>query len=400
MIYREGLGRPLSWAELDSNFKEVADTGTAAQAAASSARTNATIATTAQSAATASATSAGDSANTAKAEADRAKQIAGLDTVADAVGLCNAPFPDVWIPFSDSLRMIAGYGENIQVGGETVAVKASFSRASTATYIDKSGVLRTAAVNEPRFEHEGLLVEGQSTNLLLNSGTLTTQSVTVTDRSYTLSFYGSGSVTLSGAATGVLGGNGVSRVSLTVVAVAGVLVLTVSGTCTSAQLEALPFASSYIPTSGAAATRAADVVRVTDARNCKSTGLTISTECDSNITSGAATVNSFDFYNKISLTSTHFVSLVGSAGSYVSEPLPHNGSKAGVGIIRITDSDVVVGFNGVISRGRGLVYTPPTFDTFYIGSTSSGTRDFLFGHVRNFRIWHKALSDAQLKSLR
>ena len=44
-----------------------------------------------------------------------------------------------------------------------------FKRASKATYINKSGVLTEAAIDEPRFEKYGLLIEGQRTNLLINS---------------------------------------------------------------------------------------------------------------------------------------------------------------------------------------------------------------------------------------
>ncbi|MFV3388434.1 hypothetical protein ACNFCJ_24020, partial [Pseudomonas sp. NY15364] len=76
----------------------------------------------------------------------------------------------------------------------------------------------------------GLLIEESRTNLLLNSATLATQSVTVTAVAHTLSFYGTGSVTLSGAATGTLTGTGAgNRVSLTFTPTAGTLTLTVSG---------------------------------------------------------------------------------------------------------------------------------------------------------------------------
>lgn len=44
----------------------------------------------------------------------------------------------------------------------------SFTRASTATYIE-DGILKTAAVNEPRWQDGNLLVEGEGTNLLLQS---------------------------------------------------------------------------------------------------------------------------------------------------------------------------------------------------------------------------------------
>lgn len=39
-----------------------------------------------------------------------------------------------------------------------------FSRASTATYLDSAGVMRTASINEARFEGGQLLLEGQRTN--------------------------------------------------------------------------------------------------------------------------------------------------------------------------------------------------------------------------------------------
>jgi hypothetical protein len=149
----------------------------------------------------------------------------------------------------------------------------TFTRASSATYIDSAGTLQTAAVDVPRFDHNpttgeslGLLVEEQRTNLLLNTATLSTQSVTVTAAAHTLSFYGSGTVTLSGASTaGPAVGSGAfpARTTLTFTPSAGTLTLTVTGSVTSAQLEAGAFATSYIPTTTAAATRSADVASIT-----------------------------------------------------------------------------------------------------------------------------------------
>jgi hypothetical protein len=45
-------------------------------------------------------------------------------------------------------------------------------RSTTATYIDDDGILRTAAVNVPRYEGGKLLVEAESTNHLLQSRTV------------------------------------------------------------------------------------------------------------------------------------------------------------------------------------------------------------------------------------
>jgi hypothetical protein len=121
--------------------------------------------------------------------------------------------------------------------------------------------------NGTSWVNEGLLLESAArTNLLLNSGTLSTQSATVANVANTLSFTGTGTVTLSGVSTaGPLVGTGTgenNRVSLTFTPTAGTLTLTVSGTVTNAQLEAGPTPSSYISTAGATVTRAAETLTV------------------------------------------------------------------------------------------------------------------------------------------
>jgi hypothetical protein len=149
----------------------------------------------------------------------------------------------------------------------------TFTRASDGTYVNSQGIIQTATTDAPRITYDstgkclGLLVEESRTNLLLNSATLSTQSVTVAAADHTLSFTGTGTVTLSGTSTaGPLVGTGageVNRVALTFTPTAGTLTLTVSGTVTNAQLEAGSFGTSYIPTTGTAATRAADIATIT-----------------------------------------------------------------------------------------------------------------------------------------
>jgi hypothetical protein len=98
--------------------------------------------------------------------------------------------------------------------------------------------------------YDGKTVVKAEENLLLNSATMVTQNVTTRAEAYTLSFTGTGTVTLSGTSTaGPLVGTGATdRVVLTFTPTAGTLTLTVSGSVTLAQLEARSSATAYTPT--------------------------------------------------------------------------------------------------------------------------------------------------------
>jgi len=76
-------------------------------------------------------------------------------------------------------------------------------------------------------------------NWLVGTETLATQSVTTLALPYILSFFGTGTVTLTGTSTaGPLVGTGANdRVYLNFTPTAGTLTLTVSGTVSKAQLE-------------------------------------------------------------------------------------------------------------------------------------------------------------------
>jgi hypothetical protein len=105
-------------------------------------------------------------------------------------------------------------------------------------------LLQTTEPSRPRF---GRHPKSGVRNLLTGTDSLSTQSRTVAAVQHTLSFRGTGTVTLSGASTaGPLVGTGAGDlVSLTFTPSAGTLTLTVSGSVTEAQLEVGAARSAY-----------------------------------------------------------------------------------------------------------------------------------------------------------
>lgn len=123
---------------------------------------------------------------------------------------------------STGVDNVSGYGDPVGLWADQ---SGSGNDASQAT-----------SANRPAF---AVYPRGGVRNLLDGSDALETQSVTVTAVAHTLSFRGTGTVTLSGVSTaGPLVGTGADDiVTLTFTPTAGSLTLTVSGTVEEAQLE-------------------------------------------------------------------------------------------------------------------------------------------------------------------
>jgi len=449
--------------------------------------------------------SAQSAAGSAAAAAQSAAEAAGS---AAATGYVAPPFPDVWAPLSDDLKMISGYPVSTKL--------LSFTRASTATYIDKSGVLQTAAINEARFEKQGLLIEGQSSNGLIYSGDLTNSVWTAAQgtktpqtapdgssgavkfipnataathvlsqvfsatagQTYTMSIFVKAAeltkcivlignfasqtnpqaVRVDMAAKTAVGTVDQSRVSITELAdgwfrvsctatvmagasntnlIIGVHAADNSWSSTSSgdgasgfyvwggQIENTTSASSYIPTLSSAVTRAADDCSVQRSGNDNYFGpVTIAAEvhCNGQTATDGATSSRRGILAAYPTTNDNIILMVDSSSSTAGKYAFAYGSAAfNYSDNRIDDGQT----HTVCSRSTtlqnqscvdGTQLTSPTpvsrpapgttssvNQLFYIGrgagATASGSR-MLNGHIRNLRIWHRSLSDIQMKGIR
>jgi hypothetical protein len=132
--------------------------------------------------------------------------------------------------------------------------------------------MKIAQVNEPRFDFDpvtleckGLLCEVSRKNFVIQSAVGVSQGpIALTSGNYTLSFYGTGTVTLTGAASASITGSGAypTRTTLLFTATTGNISVLVTGTVQYLQIESGTFATSWIPTGafGSANTRAQDLI--------------------------------------------------------------------------------------------------------------------------------------------
>jgi len=340
-----------------------------------------------------------------------------VEITVDGTTYVTAAVTADWQRFSTTLTPTAGTrtpGIRIVTFGDAVyAWGAQLSdSASLDPYTPNFGAAPSAAAaHGPRLDYDpstlaakGLLVEEQRTNLLLNSATLSTQSVTVTATAHTLSFYGTGTITLSGASSaGPLIGTGVypNRVTLTFTPTAGTLTLTVTGTVSNAQLEAGAFATSYIPTAAASATRNADVASVGVSQfPASSTAFTLGIKFISMSTAAPAIAlclfNASPFSNRIQ------VNLFGNVAVFNSGILDVNitsGVTTGQRANRyaaIANNDFATSLNGGAVETDTSVLVPSGVITLGIGNTGGGA--LLSGWIENVIYIPRRLTNAELQA--
>jgi hypothetical protein len=305
----------------------------------------------------------------------------------------------------------------------TFAASITHTRASSATMVNASGTLVTVGNNVPRTGHhiyngsawvnEGILHESEArTNLLLNSDTLATQSATVAATGNTLSFTGTGTVTLSGVSTaGPLVGTGTgenNRVNLTFTPTAGTLTLTVSGTVTNAQLEAGSTPSSYIPTAGATVTRAAETLTV-PAANLPYDSTNMSIQIDGKMTYAEDGGNNTALPWRWRLDSSNILyNTISTAGTRTGQPKflqqqATSGSDEVIGANNVYSPNTNVPFNFAGRYGstfingahEGTLLTADTTPTILpdLSATDLQLGYIFMGTIGQFRMWDEDITD-------
>jgi hypothetical protein len=287
------------------------------------------------------------------------------------------------------------------------------TRATTATRVNSSGLIESVASNVPRLDYSNgscpsILVEPQRTNLLLNSATVATQTINVTAVAHTISFYGSGTITLSGVHSATVVGTGTTRKTYTFTPTAGTLTLTVSGTCTNGQLEAGAYPTSYIPTTSASVTRNADVISKTGISSL------INSEEGTLFFEFTGTTTQTNVYYSLSaggLTNTIIVGInpIGQINARIFAPFPTIAINVGGFVysagqrykvaFAYNSTQCAIAVNGVIQTTSGFVgFSPNTLSRIGIDNGNNGNA-ILLGNHKEVLLFKTRLSNAELQQL-
>lgn len=311
-----------------------------------------------------------------------------------------------------SRSLLLDFANSRQIGP-----RCTFTRASAAWRTNSFGVLEAVPSGAPVFDYDpatlqcmGLRIWEARTNLLLNSAALATQNVTVTAVPHTLSFYGTGTVVLSGVAAATVVGAGAypTRTTMTFTPTAGTLTLTVTGSVTFANLEIGATASPYIDTAGAQATRAADSCLITTLSPWFNAAEgTIVCEFTQNPT-WVATPVVWAIGDSATFNETMYGSITSAtqaSNSVIDGGVSQIASSSFTGSLlatnKIAASYQADNFNFCLNGGGVKTDTAgaiPTVNTLAIGGASWSSSNKLNGHVRRLIYFPKQLS-ANLQEL-
>jgi hypothetical protein len=302
--------------------------------------------------------------------------------------------------------------------------RVTFTRSgNTATVTNSSGVIVAINADLPRFDFDpttlvckGLLIENARTNALLNSlidGTsLTTQLVTVTAAARTFSFYGTGTVVLSGAHSATVVGTGAypTRTTLTFTPSAGVLTLTVSGTVQFAQLEIGSVSTSFIPTAATAVTRNADVATMTGTNfsswyNQTEGTMVVEAQCQLPLTANKTHLFDINAGGAVPLS----MSILANAATTLRATTFEGSTQAGLTLLTVTANVFRIAYaikaNSFAGSGNGAnILTdnsgtvPSAMTQMDIGFTSRDTPTQLNGHIRKMFYYPQRLINAEVQS--
>jgi hypothetical protein len=354
-------------------------------------------------------------------------------------------------PLKNSLTLAHGVGS------------LAFSRSTTATYVDRYGTVKTAGIDEPRFEKEGLLIEGESTNLFKYSqdfsnaswiktnvtvtpnytqapdGTMTAarvqgtgsgilyQGLTLNGSDSNISLWvksagsgldsfrfirnGGGGVNLSVTDEWVrldetfLGDSGSSNCGIMRDSASNAFDLLIWG----AQVEELPFASSYIPTADTPVTRGADSLTAEFSGNVPDTTKSVadfSILMDVDVFEPAYTGYLFRAYtsswDNLSCFTSNGILYLDSYSDGGSKRVSADISSAKNNTVRVgcvfNDTSNLLYVDGVLmdsASRNGAPVTDTIAATLNIGKAVGSLQ--LNGHISNFRIYDKGLNNAQMR---
>ena len=363
---------------------------------------------------------------------------------------------DFYMPLRDNLDIVSGTGS------------ATFTRSTTATYVDRFGVLRSAAINEPRFEREGVLIEGSSTNQAIYQ-TGTSHIIVQGSSSATVEngdgFSGFPSYILTSTAEEGSGGNGwIGRTAVNgkigqqqtvslwvrnISAVGRSLTISWGGSSrvsdttipsslegwvriysthsiiisedsiiriygisrwglneqievAALQAEALPFASSYIPTAGAAVTRSGDNLLVPSSGNLVNTDQTISLTVDHSSHPPGETFqylfynrnSNIEWFSRLDDMNNPYVFRSSAERLDITEERINNVTQVYTHVMSTTGATLYR--NGVnVGTRSGNAVGATINPNMAIGSRDNGNGP-IFGHARDVRIWRRALTSTEI----